>query len=373
MIVAKKNFLSVFLILLFLFPNPLSSQEISSRGLFVTVIQDPPVLGSRQEILKLVDFARKAHIQTLFVQIYRANKAWFPSKIADSTPYASSLKNVSTDPFALLIKEAHASGIKVHAWCNLLSLSGNAEAKLLKKYGNEILTRNLEQKKTLEDYKIDNQYFLEPGDLRVREELSNIVEEILLTYPDLDGIQFDYIRYPDKHPAYGYTKMNMDRFKQTTGFKTIDDESRIWKDWKRDQVTGLLEMLVKKVRLLRPNIQISTTGCMSYSRAFHEAYQDWPSWLNRGLVDFITLMCYTSKPEEFEKYISEGKSKVVDFKKANIAVGAYNQISSPETFKQEFEFCENSGGGACVILHYGSLLENSALVDPLTKPINLRR
>ena len=361
----KKHLLLYFLCLLFIFLPPVKSQPLLQRGLFVSVIQDPPVLSSREEIEKLIHFTKKARIQILFVQIYRANKAWFPSKISNSAPYEASLKSVSEDPFALLIREAHASGIKVHAWINLLSLSGNGDAKLLKKYRTEILTRNLKKKKSLEDYKIDNQYFLEPGDLRVREELSGIVEEILRTYPALDGVQFDYIRYPDKNPAYGYTKINVERFKKATGLKRVEEDSRIWKDWKRDQVTGLLELLVKKTRAIRPDIQISTTGCMPYSRAYHEAFQDWPSWLERHLVDFVTIMSYIKSVPEFERYMTDAKKKVSDFSKVNIAIGAYALEQSPGTFKEEFQLCEKIGGGACVVLHYGSLLENPALASSL--------
>ena len=373
-----KKYISVYLLcLLFIFPGSAQSQNPPShRGLFVSVIQDPPVLASRDDIVKLINFAKKAKIEILFVQVYRANKAWFPSKIADSTPYEACLKKVGEDPFAPLIKEAHASGIKVHAWLNLLSLSSNGDAKILKKYGTSILTRNLKEKKTLEDYKIDNQYFLEPGDLRVRGELSNVVEEILRTYSTLDGIQFDYIRYPDKNPAYGYTQMNTARFKASANLQTIDEESGVWKNWKRNQVTGFLNFLVQKTRAIRPDIQISTTGCMPYSRAFHEAFQNWPSWLQRHLVDFATLMCYVWKTEDFERYLSDAKNKAPDFKKVNIAIGAYELVNSPETFAKEFQLCEQAGGGACVILHYGSLLENPALADPLIndeKPISAGR
>ena len=154
----KKHILFCLLCLLFVFSLPAECQEPLRRGLFVSVIQDPPVLSSRQEISKLIDFAKKARINVLFVQIYRANEAWFPSKIADSKPYEACFKNLSEDPFRLLIKEAHAAGIEVHAWLNVLSLSANEDAPLLKKYGTQILTRNPKKKKTLKDYKIDDQY-----------------------------------------------------------------------------------------------------------------------------------------------------------------------------------------------------------------------
>ena len=337
------------------------------RDLFVSLIQEPPVLADRQDIRGLVNFAKRMGAKTLFVQIYRSNIAWFPSKVSDSRSYEAYRKNLSADPFELLIKEAHASGLEVHAWLNLLSLSANENAPILKRYGPEILTRNRQEKKTLQDYKIDNQYFLEPGDLRVRETLSTVVGEVLRAYPELDGIQFDYIRYPDKNPDYGYTRMNMERFKKMTGRQIIDAESPAWKDWKRAQVTDLLRTLVKKTRRLRPNLEISTTGLMPYYRANLEAYQDWRYWIDRGIVDFVTLMCYAPDVREFEKYLADAKNKMGDLSKINIAVGAYRLLAEPEIFEKQWDLCEDSGARACVVLHYGSLVQNPALTKPLTR------
>lgn len=350
--------------ILCLFPICLTQAEsevLAVRGMFVSMIQDPFPLSSRQEITGLIDFTKKARIKTLFVQIYRANKAWFPSRVADSTFYDEALAAIGEDPFKLLIKEAHASGIQVHAWLNLLSLSANENAPILKKYGPEILTKNLKDKKTIQDYKIDSQYFLEPGDLRVRAELFNVVGEILNAYPDLDGIQFDYIRYPDKEPHYGFTKANVERFKKATGIQVIEEKSAAWQNWKRAQVTELLELLIKKTKSIRPNLKASTTGCMSYSRAYYEAFQDWPRWVNSGLIDFVTIMSYKRDPEEFQKQIEDARSHVSDFRKVNIGIGAYELLNFPEDFTKQSQLCEQARGGDCVIFHYGNLLESPAL------------
>ena len=342
-----------------------SGRILPSRGLFVSLIQNPPTLSSREAMMELVRFAKKAKIKILFVQIYRANQAWFHSKVGDSAAYEAALKTLGEDPFAFLIKEAHGAGIEVHAWLNMLSLSTNENAPLLKKYGPDILTKNLEEKKTLEDYKIDSQYFLEPGDTRVRKELVAMVGEIVRAYPQLDGIQFDYIRYPDSHPRYGYTPINMDRFKKSTGLKKIKEGSRAWNDWKRTQVTELLKLLVQKARTIRPHIQVSATGCMSYDRALLEAFQDWPSWVNGGLVNFVTVMNYSPDPVEYKQWCGIAKSKVSDFRRLYFGVGAYKLVHSPEVFEKEFRSCEESESGLCAVFHYGSLLENPILEKPL--------
>ena len=363
-----KNFFWSFLFCLLLAaPAIYSAEHAVKRGLFVSVIQEPSTLSSREEILKLIEFSKKARVDTLFVQIYRANKAWFPSKVGDSGPYKAGLKSVGEDPFQLLIREARAAGIQVHAWLNLLSLSANTDAPLLKKYGTVILTRKPGgEKKTLEDYKIDNQYFLEPGDSRVRMELSTLVEEILLRYPALDGLQLDYIRYPDSHPFYGYTGMNIVRFRHDKGSRqSLSENNPAWKDWRRGQVTEMVELLAGTARAIRPAIQVSTTGCAPYSRAYHEAFQDWGSWLDRGLVDFVTMMDYPTDVPEFENTIAGARKKTRDFGKVNIGIGAYKLTQAPGVFTGQLESCEKAGGRGCVVFHYGSLLENPALKDPL--------
>jgi len=352
----------LFLVLGFVFVFSVAAEcdQAPLRSLFVSVIQNPPVLSSRKDIAGLIDFAKQAHIKILFVQIYHSGQSWFPSQIVDDSWYDLSRRAVLEDPLALLIREAHAQRIQVHAWLNLMSLGGNKDASFIKKYGTEILTQNLNEKHKLEDYKIDNQYFLEPGDPRVGNDLAQIVLEVINRYPDLDGMQFDYIRYPDVHPHYGYTKINMERFKKSSGLKAIDEASPVWQDWRRAQVTEVLKKLVRTIRSRRPKMQISTTGCMPYARAYYEAYQNWPSWIDKGIVDFVTIMDYSTDVIQFKKWIMVIKGKTADFSKVHIAVGAEKLVHKPEIFENEFNQCEQMKAN-CTIFHYGNLLENPKL------------
>ena len=355
---------------LFLYPSPARAQGFPGTSLLVSTIQDPQVLSSAHEMEKLVAFAKNAGLDTLFIQVYRANRSWFPSAYADATPYQKCSQGVAQDPFALLIAQSHAQGLKVFAWFNVLSLSENKDAPILKRYGPEVLTRNAEKKKELSDYKIDNQFFLEPGDRRVRHDLLGIVEEMVRRYPDLDGILFDYIRYPDVKPAYGYTTANMARFKNTTGSSDIREKNELWRKWKRDQVTELLGTLIKKARSISPKISVAAAGCVSYVRAYDEAFQDWPSWVNNGLVDFVVLMNYPIDLKEFERNSAEAKGKVNDFKKVKIAVGAYKLLKMPEMFAQQLLSAKNTDGGGRVVFHYGSLCDEPLLETVLVSDMD---
>ena len=342
-------------------------EDVIRYGLLVTVLQDPLTLGSRVEIEKLIKFANENRIDTIFIQIYRANKSYFPSKVGDSSPYRACVKSIGKDPLVFLIKKAHTSGIKVYAWLNTMSLGENQNAVILKKYGPGILTCGPSPKKYIEDYKTDEQYFIEPGDLRVRQELVKMTEEIVSTYTALDGLLFDYIRYPDKDPPYGYTVSNIARFKKRYGYKYVDEQNPDWKDWKRRQVTETLEALAKKARAVRRDIKISATACAPYVRAYHETFQDWPAWLKSGLVDYVTLMSYPPDLKSLEKYVEEAKDKAPDFKKVNIAVPAYKLVNSVEIFAGQLKFCRVSKPNMCIVCDYESLLKNRILTKALTE------
>ncbi len=341
----------------------------ADTALFVWNLDKKQILSSKSQMDKLIDFAYQKKIKTLFVQVYRANKAWFPTQRADTYDYDYFHQGSNNDSFAYLIKEAHKKGIKVHAWMNMLSLGANTEAPILKKYGSGILTQNRELKEDLGDYKIDGQFFLEPSDLRVHKELLILVEDLLKRQKDLDGIQFDYIRYPDVHPFYGYSADNIERFKKQFGVDEIKEEDPKWKQFKRDQVTDLLKELVQKARSINPKIHVSTTGCLSYSRAYHEALQDWPRWLKENIVEFVTVMNYPPDLAEFKKNVDEIKVKVgEDFQKVNVAVGAYKFVSkNSRVFKKQFNYCQQSGAKGCVVFHYSNLDEDPSLAEALKK------
>ena len=352
-----QSFLIAAVIGILLLSSNSAQSAAAHDSLFVSVLQDPPVLSDRVAIEALVARAKHDGYRTLFMQVYRANEAWFPSKNARNTSYERCLKSVGEDPLALLIRLAHAEGIEVHAWMNLLSLSADDKAPILEKYGPSVLTRNTNAKKKMDDYRVDRQFFLEPGDPRVSRMLSDIISEVVTAYPALDGVQFDYIRYPDVAPAYGHTETNLEGFRQATGKSFPDEQDPDWRKWKRDRVTELVKKLRDTARAIHPGIQVSTTGLMPYARAREEAFQDWKEWADSGLVDFVTLMGYTDDMKQFEKYLKDAETQLPGLAKVNFAVAAYKLVKAPEMYSRQWDLCEASSSRSCVALDYESLLQ----------------
>ncbi|MCG3177268.1 MAG: hypothetical protein MOGMAGMI_02236 [Candidatus Omnitrophica bacterium] len=342
-----------------------ASAEGPSRALFVSVLTAPAVFESRQAMDELVRFSSDSGVTILYVQVYRSGRSWVPTSSGDTAPYEQCRAALGEDPLAYLIRAAQSRGIEVHAWINLLSLGANNDAPILKRYGAGVLTRNTSIKWGLESYKVDKQFFLEPGDPRVREWLGQLVEDVARTYPELDGIQYDYIRYPDTEPSYGHTAENLRRFRDQAGRAPKGEQDPEWREWKRQQVTSLVRELTERVHAVRPALKVSTTGLVPYSRALLESYQDWKDWIESGLVDHVTLMCYSSEPGKFEYYLEDAKRRLGSLERVHIAVGAYSAVERPEVFTRQWEQAEASGAAASAVLHYANLVERPELARPL--------
>jgi uncharacterized lipoprotein YddW (UPF0748 family) len=339
------------------------AQASVERALFVSMLQDPSPLSSVEEVERLVEFSAGAGVRTLFVQVYRANRSFFPSTVSDDSPFREARRNAGQDTLELLIRRAHEEGIEVHAWLNLLSLSANTEAPILRRYGPGILAKKPGVKRSLEDYRVDRQFFLEPSDPRVRRTLSSAMGELLRAYPGLDGVQFDYIRYPDWQPFYGYSPLNIRRFGRAHPGKQAVEEEGAWKDWRRSQVSTLVSLLRKKALAMRPGIAVSTTGLMAYSRATHESFQDWKHWLASGLADFVTLMSYAPDMPAFERYIKDAQTHAAPWDRVYLAIGAYRLTSQKATYAQQIERCESAAPRGCAVLAYGDLLAAPELME----------
>ncbi len=373
---------SVLVALFFLFHSffiegTLQAEIAPRRGLWVSVIEEKAVLGDRKKIDELVRFSKRQGFDTLFVQVYRAGEAWLPSAGKDPS-------------VGYLIREAHANRIEVHAWINALSVAENRNAPILEKYGEGVLTRDQHgdlplregEKETGRDsldspsgqFELERQLFLEPGDARVREYLSGAVDEIVATYPGLDGIHFDYIRYPGVVPfvpgsrfnnlglTYGYAEYNIRRFKDKTGIDPRKvagqrEDAAAWDQWKRDQVTDTLKALVRSARKVNPKLRISCAVLPSLDRFYEGAFQDWPSWLEEGFVDFVVLMNYTDDRRRFRLAGEAAVGMSGDSRRILLGVGSHLLKKGPMEIRDFFEVSESLPVGGIVVFNYTSFRE----------------
>jgi len=336
------------------------------KGTWVTCFSEKKVLYSKKSAFELIKFCKKSGINEVYLQLYRGGKSYYDTKINDKTNYEGMLKSAGGDTIDVILKEAKRCNIKVFAWINVLSVGKTRKTDIVEKFGEDILTKDqyLRSPMRTEDineldkyYLRDEQLFLEPGDPRVTEYMIAIIEEIVTRYPDLSGAHLDYVRYPYPVPflprssfnkfglTYGYARENMNRFKEKTGLDPLsmdydNENSLLWDNWKRDQVTGLVENLAKAVKNKFSGMLISCAVMPSTETAFSAAFQDWPGWLENGVVDYVILMNYT-KNNQLAKEITRsalahrGKGRVY------IGIGNFLMKNDPEVLSEQKRVIES--------------------------------
>ncbi len=341
-------------------------KNIPAKATWVTCFSDKKVLYSKESAFELIKFCRKKGLNEVYLQFYRNGHAYYDTKLGDRSKYEAMLKASGADAIDYLLKEAKRCDIKVFAWVNVLCVGKNKNADIIKKFGNSILTRDQYSRVSMrtEDinesdkyYLRDEQLFLEPGDPRVSEYMAAIIDEIITRYPDLSGAHLDYVRYPYPVPflprssfnkyglTYGYGEENVKRFKEKTGLDPLsmpdnNENSLIWDDWKRSQVTNLVDKLAKNIKNKYPGMIVSCAVLPSPDTAFSVSFQDWPGWLENGTVDYVVLMNYT-KNNQLAKEITasalaqRGKGRVY------IGIGNFLMKKDPQILSEQEKIIES--------------------------------
>jgi len=366
-----------------------TQKGIVNKGVWVTVFSEKKVMYSREGVLNLIESCKKAGINEIYLQLYRAGQAYYDSQISDRTKYEEIVKEAGgVDTIDLLLREAKKNDIKVFAWINVLSLAQNKKAPILSKYGNSVLTRDQylrasirteEANESDKYYLRDDQLFLEPGDPRVAEYLTSIAGEIVDRYPLMDGIHLDYARYPHPVPfvpgsrfnkyglTYGYGELNIKRFKEATKLDPLsakdDDTSYKWDDWKREQVTGFVEKISKTIKGKSKDLLVSCAVIPSPDRAYSIAFQDWPLWLDKEIVDYVVLMNYTRDDRLAEAMVKSalahnGKGKIF------VGIGAFLLKNDPEVFLRQYAIIASLKPDGIVLFSYDEV------PDTIIKTIN---
>ena len=126
--------------------------------------------------------------------------------------------------------------------------------------------------------------------------------EVARKYP-VDGLHFDYIRYPDG--AHCYCDGCRRRFEAASGRKVLDRDwpkecfsgarKEEYNDWRCRQITSLVAAVSREAKKIRPGLKISAAVFGSYPGCRESVAQDWPAWIKAGYLDFVCPMDYTIK------------------------------------------------------------------------------
>lgn len=141
-------------------------------------------------------------------------------------------------------------------------------------------------------------------------EIASMVE-VARNY-EVDGIHFDYIRYPDSDHCY--CAGCKERFQKACGTtltqwpKDGSKESPLygqWLEWRRGHITRVVKAVSEQARAVRPGIKISAAVFPNWSSERDSIGQDWKLWCEKGYLDFVCPMDYTPSNRNFENRVMQ--------------------------------------------------------------------
>lgn len=290
---------TLFITLLLVIPGflpiqPQSKYEIRATWLTTLGGMDWPrnkaanaagILRQQKELCDLLDRLKAAHFNTVLLQARLRGDLIYPSSIET---FAESLtgntgRDPGYDPLAFAIEACHQRGMELHAWVVTIPAGNARQVKLLGRHSVVQKHRNL--------CKLYNgNWYLDPGNPGTQEYLSRIVKEITSRY-DIDGIHFDYIRYPEQ----------ADRFPDKDTYRKYGKGKEL-KQWRRDNITAIVRRLYTDIKAIKPWVKVSSSPIGKYRdthrypsrgwNAYHIVYQDAQHWLKEGIHDALFPMMY---------------------------------------------------------------------------------
>lgn len=249
--------------------------------------------------------AAKANFNVVFFQIRGNGDAYYTPGLE---PWGELLTGIpgqdpGWDPLQFALDSAHYYGLELHAWVNTFPVWRGTEPPpdsitptppyLL--HPEWLVADSAGTPMPLSDHYVS----LSPGIPAVHDYLITLVSDIVSRY-DIDGVHFDYIRYPEGSgdSQYSHDSISVSLFNSLAGNPLQLD----WADWQRNQLTIFVSKMYNALTVMDPQLKVSAAVIGSYRRngwnAYNAVYQDPRRWTELGKMDFILPMIYWPRSHE---------------------------------------------------------------------------
>lgn len=291
-------------------PTPIPSAPLTGGEVrAMWVVRDSMTTPAR--IRNTVALARKYGFNTLFVQVRGRGDAFYESRYE---PRAESLSRqpASFDPLAVVIDEGHKNGLQVHAWLNTFFVWHSQRRPYSSQHvvnrHPEWLMQDKQGRTTLTQRGDCEGAFLDPALPEVREHTKNVFLDVASRYP-VDGIHFDYVRFPSGD--YSFSNEALNRFREhllptlAPGAARYADTKRAgnrlawyylypkeWRAWRQGLVTETVKSISDAAHRARPGLIVSAAVFPNYGVASLDKGQAWRDWLRDGILDAACPMTY---------------------------------------------------------------------------------
>ncbi|HPE68059.1 MAG TPA: family 10 glycosylhydrolase [Thermotogota bacterium] len=255
------------------------------------------------------------------------------------------------DPLEVLLDQAHELGMEVHAWTWVFAntyygvetqvIAEHPEWMERDRFGNVFAT---DASKT---------GFFSHSHPQARAFIQGAILDVLDTYPSLDGIHLDYIRYENSDVIdHGYDDWSVAAFRQQTGIDPFSIEKYspqevTWHLWRENQVSSMVQQLSEQLKARKPGLLLSAAVVNSPEGAQAKFKQNWELWVRNGWLDLVFPMSYTPSPEDLQIQL-DSQARVAQGKTFLIPGLALFGIPDAQTLAREIQLASEMFEGVCL-------------------------
>lgn len=243
------------------------------------------------------------------------------------------------DPLRLAISQAHAQGIRLHAWVNAMPLWKGTVEPIDPRHPYHAHPEWRLSDDTGTDQPLTSNYVvINPVIDETHDHIVRIVGDIADRY-DIDGVHLDYIRFLSDEigsdQLFPGDARSLSLYSRQVGDRaTAGQLNRTrYRAWVRDRITVLVERIGAESLDGHDGVVYSAAVWRRPDLAEERYLQDAARWVNEGTVDLIMPMIYTDDDAQFTGDLDAWYS-VVDRRRVVPGIGAYKHRGASQTITQ---------------------------------------
>ena len=200
-------------------------------------------------------------------------------------------------------------------------------------------------------------------------------EELMVEFVtryDVPAIQFD--DHMSLKNTFGYDDFTLDLYKKETGRAgKPQPEASDWLSWRAGKLTQFIARISRAIKTARPGIKFSVSP-NPYPWSYQNYVQDWPQWVENGLVDEVVVQVYRDNMGRFQGELS---SPVLEKAKgkANVIIGVLSGLKPEpmpiEMVRAQTNMVRDFGFQGVVYFFQESLLQFTASGETVENRLNV--
>jgi uncharacterized lipoprotein YddW (UPF0748 family) len=274
------------------------------------------VAAQKSSLVKIFETLQALHFNTIFFQVRSRGNTMYKSRYE---PWAAELTgtlgdNPGWDPLDFAIEEAHKRGMEIHAWFNVAKVYMGGLPPLSSP--RHVLRSHADWAQLYE-----GEWWLDFGRPEVRAYTENLVMELVRLY-DVDGIHFDYVRYPGE------------KFDDWNSFRLYSNG--LERDvWRRNNITAFVRDMYEQITKEKPMMKVGSAplgiykpiaGAQSGFSAYDALYQDARRWLEEKIQDYVAPQLYWDFGDQANPNDPDFRALCIDWAKNNFGRHVYTGL-----------------------------------------------